>query len=57
MLGLRVRKLIDKTLDTVGKKLGLFGVNANSVTIFWLYQNLAVYHLQLVLFKWEQRSL
>lgn len=34
MLDSRVRKLIDKPLDAVGKKLGLFGVTANSVTIF-----------------------
>ena len=34
MLDSRVRKLIDKPLDVVGKKLGLFGVTANSVTIF-----------------------
>ena len=34
MLDSRVRKLIDKPLDVVGKKLGLFGVTANSVTTF-----------------------
>ncbi len=37
MLDSRVRRVINKPLDAVGKKLGMVGITANSVTIFGFF--------------------